>query len=120
MERRKLQVMSLAVGAAALIGAVALTLWLMRPPAARQVVVPVDPNAGWEAAYATATSNLGTMEKTTWDRQAFVDRYPRAPGTLVALNQLGGLYAREGKFDESVRAYEAARKLAASGTSAKP
>src|SRR4051794_32982549 len=106
MERRKLQIIGLAVGAATLLGAVALTLSLMRSPAVRQVVVPVDPNAGWEAAYETATSNFGTMEKTTRDRQAFVDRYPRSPGSLYVLNQLGDLYAREGKFDESVRSYE--------------
>jgi len=109
MNRRSI---GIAVAIVCLIGAIALTAWLMRPAERRTIVVPVDPNAGWEAAYAKATSNLGPMEQTTLDRQKFVDAYPKSPGTLVVLNQLGDLYARQNRFAESIRAFEAARQLA--------
>ena len=96
-------------------GVAVIVALLPRRTAPRQVVVPVDPNAGWEQAYARATSNLGTVEQATADRAAFVARYPRSPGTAGVLNQLGSLYLQQSKFAESVRAYGAAKELLAAG-----
>jgi hypothetical protein len=93
----------------------AVFLLVPRSSAPRQVVVPVDPNDGWEAASAKATSNLGTMDQMTRDRETYVQRYPRSPGTPMVLNQLGGMYIMQDRFADSIRAYEAAKALVAAG-----
>jgi len=96
--------------------AVVATLYLTsRSPGRRQVVVPVDPDDGWEKAYAHATANIGTMEEMTHAREAFIERYPRSPSTADVLNQLGGMHIQQNKFAEAVRAFEAAKKLVAAG-----
>jgi tetratricopeptide (TPR) repeat protein len=105
--------------AAIVIALVAFFLWLGRSPPVGVKKSPPTPaptdNTGWERGYQKATSNLGTMEETARARQEFVDRYPRSPGSLNVLNQLGDIYARTGKFDKSIRSYEAAQQLLASG-----
>src|SRR5688572_13267308 len=118
--RSKTRVVVAVTLAVLLTASLASIYWISRPPARRQVVVPVDPNEGWEAAYQRATSNLGTMEQTTQARQAFVDKYPRSPGTPDVLNQLGGMYMQQNDFAASLRAYEAAKRLVAEGVGLDP
>jgi hypothetical protein len=98
---------------------VVMTLYrTSRTPARRQVLLPVEPNDGWEKAYARAASNLGTMEEMTRARHAFIDRYPRSPATADVLNQLGCMHIQAKQFAEAVRAFEAAKKLVAAGVGA--
>lgn len=107
---RTVQIIAAASIIAMLLIGVATIVWLTRSPARRQVAVPLPTapapasNDGWKRAYGQVMSRIGSIDDMTRARQAFVDKYPRSPGTKAVLFQLMSMYAVQGKSAEAKRA----------------